>query len=296
MKYSIIGSNGFLANAITTYCNTQIIDVDLYGLQEPDNLKYNSFIQVNLFNEEINYEILKESDVIIYAAGAGIQSNLKEGFDLIYQLNVAVPIHICNKLKQTNYKGFFITFGSVFELGQSVKEEQVTEIDILTSTNNAPNDYAISKRLLTRFVADYQPTFTHWHYFIPTIYGENENPQRLIPYTINAIKNKQKLSFTSGDQVRQYIYVNDVPEIIQKSVDVKLPTGLYNIAGSEVYTVKEIVTLIHKEFGLEVPDDCFGTAQRTDVGMKYLALNGQKLEHLIHYTPQTKLVDIIEKY
>ena len=41
-------------------------------------------------------------------------------------------------------------------------------------------------------------------------------------------------------------------------------------------TVKEIVTLIHKVLGKKVPDGCFGSAQRADVGMKFLALDGSK--------------------
>jgi len=296
MKFSIIGSNGFLANTITSYCNSNSIEVDLFGLQEPQNLEFDQFFLVNLLNEDLNYEKLKEADIIIYTAGAGIQSNLKESSDLIYQLNVSIPIHICNSLKKNNYKGKFITFGSVFELGLSEHADQVTENQIIYSTYRAPNDYAISKRLLSRFIADYQPEFTHWHFIIPTIYGESENPLRLIPYTINAIKNKQVLSFTSGDQVRQYVYVNDVPMIIEKSIQKELPTGIYNIASSEIYTVKEMVTLIHKEYGLDVPIDCFGTALRTDVGMKYLALNGKKLQHFIHFEPPTKLIDVIRKY
>jgi len=296
MKYSIIGSNGFLATALTEFCNNQKFSVDLYGLEQPKGVKFNNFYEVNLTNEDIDYKLICESDVIIYAAGAGIQSNLKEIPDLIYQLNVSVPIHICNRLKQLDYKGVFITFGSVFELGKSDKDNMTTEKEILSSTFKASNDYTISKRLLTRFIADYQPEFIHWHFFIPTIYGEHENPFRLIPYTINAIKSKQKLNFTSGDQVRQYVYINDVTEIIYKALQVKLPTGLYNIASSEIYTVKEIVTLIHGAFGLEVPDDCFGTAQRTDAGLKYLALNGKKLEQIIQFKPLTKLVDIIGKY
>jgi len=296
MKYSIIGSNGFLATAITEFCNNQNFNVDLFGLEQPKVVKFNNFFEVNLITEDIDYKLICDSDVIVYAAGAGIQSNLKEIPDLIYHLNVSVPIHICNSLKQADYKGVFITFGSVFELGQTEKDDKVTEKEILSSTFKAPNDYAISKRLLTRFIADYQSEFIHWHFFIPTIYGEHENPTRLIPYTINAIKSKQKLSFTFGGQVRQYVYINDVPEIIYKALQAKLPTGLYNIASSEIYTVKEIVTLIHRIFGLEVPDDCFGTAQRTDVGMKYLALNGQKLEQFIQFASPTKVIDIIEKY
>jgi hypothetical protein len=60
---------------------------------------------MDLINKQPDYDTLCLSDIIIYTVGAGIQSNLKENNHLIYGLNVTVPISICNKLKEYNYKG-----------------------------------------------------------------------------------------------------------------------------------------------------------------------------------------------
>ncbi|MCS2389276.1 hypothetical protein NXV57_19075 [Bacteroides thetaiotaomicron] len=67
---------------------------------------------------------------------------------------------------------------------------------MLTSTCPAPNDYTVSKRMLSAFVSSYKHEFTHWHFYIPTIYGVGENPKRLIPYVITAIRNGEELHFT----------------------------------------------------------------------------------------------------
>lgn len=128
-------------------------------------------------------------------------------------------------------------------------------MDLLTSTCPAPNDYTVSKRMLSKFVASYKHDFIHWHFYIPTIYGERENPQRLIPYTVHAIRNGEELHFTSGDQTRQYIYVHEVPRMIALAIEQNLPSGLYNIEGKETMTVKEIVTKIHHFMGKETPKD-----------------------------------------
>ena len=189
MKVTILGTNGFLSRAIAVYCNEKGYPVNMYGLDEPTGHSYDSFHKVNLMTEELDYNDLIKSDIIVYAIGAGIQSNLKEGNDLIYNLNVTAPVKICNALKTAGYKGCFITFGSVFEMGETREERFFTETDVLTSVCPAPNDYTVSKRMLSRFVDSYKHDFTHWHFFIPTIYGEKENPLRLIPYTINAIRN-----------------------------------------------------------------------------------------------------------
>lgn len=296
MKISIIGTNGFLSTAIARYGNKQNWSLDMYGLDEPMGHDYDKYYKVNLITERIDYAELLKSDIIVYASGAGIQNNLCESASLVYALNVTIPVNICDTLKVNGYKGVFVSFGSVFEIGLTTEQRYFTEYDIETSLWKTPNDYATSKRMFTRFMGSYNHEFIHWHFIIPTIYGENENPLRLIPYTINSIKNEDNLHFTSGDQVRQYIYVDEVAKLIHLSYNKNLPNGIYNIQGSETLTVKEIVILIHTIMGKEIPADCFGAVQRADVNMKYLALNGSKLFSVIGFEATVKIKDIISKY
>lgn len=150
--------------------------------------------------------------------------------------------------------------------------------------------------MLTRFVASYKHNFTHWHFIIPTIYGPGENPKRLIPYTINAIKNGEELHFTAGDQTRQYICVDEVPRLIDISFNKHLPSGIYNIQGKDTLTVKEIVKLIHQKKGKIVQEGCFGTVQRTDIGMKFLALDGTKLNNIIGFSSSVSIEEVLENY
>jgi len=296
MKISILGCNGFLSTAIAKYANNKAWTLCMYGLDEPKGHSYDDFIKCDLMETEIDYSSLIDSDIIVYAIGAGIQSNLKDSYNLIYNLNVTVPVSICNKLKELGYNGCFVTFGSFSEMGETKVTKLFNEEDILTSSAPAPNDYVVSKRMLTRFVTSYKHNFTHWHFILPTIYGPGENPKRLIPYTINAIKNGEELKFTSGDQIRQYIFVDEVPRIIGMAFKNTIPSGLYNIQGKETLTVREIVELIHKVLGKDVPNGCFGTAQRADVGMKYLALDGKRLYGIIGYEPYIGIQEMISRY
>lgn len=296
MNVTILGTNGFLSRAIAIYCNEKEYPVNMYGLDEPVGHNYETFHKVNLMTEDLDIKEIGKSDIIVYAIGAGIQSNLKEGNDLIYNLNVTAPVRICNALKAGGYNGTFVTFGSVFEMGETKEQRFFTEEDIITSLATAPNDYTVSKRMLTRFICSYKHNFTHWHFVIPTIYGVSENPKRLIPYTINAIKNSEELHFTAGDQTRQYVHVSEVPRLIDMAYFKNLSSGIYNIEGRETLTVKEIVTLIHEVLGKDVPAGCFGSAQRADVGMKYLALDGKRLKDVIGFKAMVKLEDVLKDY
>lgn len=295
MIVSILGSNGFLSSVVANYFYAEGNIVNVYGLECP-KYKYNNYININLVKQKVNYIELAKSDIIIYAIGAGIQSNLHENSSLIYLLNVTSPVEICLGLKDFEYSGIFITFGSVFEIGISKEEHLFTEEDILTATSVAPTDYVVSKRMFSRFITSLNVPFVTWHFILPTIYGENENPLRLIPYTINSIRNNRRLNFTSGSQIRQYIYVDEIVTIIEKSIKCNLNSGIYNCQGPETLTIYEIVKLIHNVMHHQLSNDCFGKVSRTDTEMKYLALDGKKLSERIGYEAHILISDIISKY
>ena len=118
----------------------------------------------------------------------------------------------------------------------------------------------------------------------------------MIPYVINAIRNGDELHFTAGDQTRQYVHVSEVPRLLSLALEKKLPSGLYNIEGKETLTVREIVTLIHQALGKDVPDGCFGSIQRSDIGMQYLALDGRLLKELIGFEARKTIFDSINTY
>lgn len=296
MKIAIIGTNGFLSNCVAQFCNVHHYEVEAYGIEKPTSVSYKSFYFVDLSSGSLDYSKLIQNDIIIYAVGAGIQSNLKENAHLIYNLNVFVPITICNNLKEHGYSGTLVTFGSYFEIGNNSEDIKYTEKMLLATSSYVQNDYSISKRLLSRFISSYISPFKIWHFILPTIYGEKESPHRLIPYTINSIKKNLPLSFTSGEQVRQYIYINEIPQIIFQSVASDLDSGIYNIEGTETFTVKDIVSSILLKFGLTPSDNMFGKTKREDTRMLNLQLDGSKLANKINYNSSIKISDIYEKY
>lgn len=296
LKICIIGSNGFLSNSIAKYANEKEWNLSVIGRTQAQSIKCDSFFKTDLMHEVPDCNKLLAHDVIVYAAGAGIQSNLKESKEQIYKLNTFVPTMICNKLAELGYKGILISFGSVFEMGESNQKVPFSEEDILSSMYPAPSDYVVSKRMLSKFIVSYKHEFKHWHFIIPTIYGESENPKRLIPYTVNSLKKGENPQFTSGDQIRHYLYVDDVPKMINSAIAKSLPSGVYNVPGSEIISVRDLVEKIYVSFGLSLPEACFGTASRGDARMKYLALDGKKLQDYIGFCPEGTLNNSIKKY
>ncbi|MEY3811467.1 MAG: hypothetical protein RIT11_545 [Pseudomonadota bacterium] len=295
MIISIIGTNGLLANEFGLYSNNHNHSIFSFGRKVPEFHKYDEFNILDLEKESIDINKISQSDVIIYTAGAGIQSNLMNSSESIYHLNVYVPIDICNKLNSVKYNGVFITFGSCFEIGKNSEDIQFSEIQVCNSILEVPNEYCVSKRLLSRFVNSYNPSFKHFHFILPTIYGQMEAKHRLIPYLINGIKNNEKMQFTSGKQIRQYLYSGDVPEIVFSLLPL-IDNGIYNLSGVETFSVRQIIENVFMFYNLQINEELFGKAERVDSGMQNLQLDGSVVQQKLPNFRYTKFLESLKLY
>jgi len=296
MKCCFIGSNGFLSTSFGKYfCDKEGFSIDVFGKEPPKFYTYNNFYAID-FTQNVQTDILLEYDIIFYLIGKGIQNKKNVQTEEIYLTNVFTPINIIIGLNEKKYKGTFVTFGSYFEIGNNVEIKKFGETDIIFSTLSVPTDYCKSKRLLSRFIDSAVYNFKTWHFILPTIYGENENQERLIPYVVKAIKNDTVINLTLGDQIREYIYVDEIPKILHYCINHNISKGCYNISGTEIMTIKELVLEIMKYFNFPENKILFGTEIRTDIQMRYLMLNGEKLQSLISYKPQSKIINQIKKY
>lgn len=295
MTVSIIGTNGLLANEIGLFCNKNDFRLISYGRRKPSIHEFDEFVILDLEKDEVDIDKLSQSDVIIYACGAGIQSNVRDSFESIYSLNSYIPISICKKLNNIEYKGVFMTFGSCFEIGNNSEPTKFSELDVSSSILQVPNDYCISKRLLTRFVNSSNQSFTHLHFILPTIYGEREGMHRLIPYMVSSIKNKEVMQFTSGKQIRQYLYAGDVSRIIFELLPLT-NTGIYNLSGAETYSVREIVEKVYEFYNLQTNCDLFGKAERADSGMQNLQLDGTLVKKILPGFNYTAFSETLKLY
>jgi len=72
------------------------------------------------------------------------------------------------------------------------------------------------------------------------LFGPNEAPQRLVPSVINALLKKEPALCSSGEQVRDFLFVDDVAAafcaLLQSSVE-----GAVNIGSGEAIAVKDII-------------------------------------------------------
>lgn len=296
MKVALIGSNGFLGDHIGMLCAERGDQLAVWGRRAPVRHPFNRFVPTDLLHDNLDLDDIKNHDAIFYVAGAGIQSNLRQGWQMVFEMNTMLLVRLTKGLAESGFNGTLVSFGSYAEIGANTAEHLFTEEEVAASELNVPSDYCISKRMFTRFIRSNTPPFRHLHLILTTIYGPGENPQRLIPYTLSMIAQGEKPRFTAGSQVRQYTFVGDAAQAALALVDAK-ETGMFNIPGTERFTVREVVQQLYEFKGESMPEGIFGTDQRQDTAMQNLQLDGSRLHRALqNQAVPTTLRELIPKY
>ena len=304
MRIAVIGANGMLSVALTKYFYAKEgVTVDVYGLDVPNGYNCDNFYQVNLLKDKLDYDMLMESDAIIYASGAGVQAALQTDSSLMYALNVTVPIEITLQLKKREFKGIYVSFGSYMEIGLNGEDSKAfTEEEVVCSTLTVTNDYGLSKRLYSRYMKDLLADYTYWHFILPNMFSEDDlkSGTRLVPYTLqylqdyNEGKNPAAPSFSAGLQTRQFITLKEMIQTVDKAICKHIPTGVYNIGGGEFLSIRNLIERLFAIYDVPCKDDYFGKEVRRDGDIKSLRIVGSKLMNELGCLPDSKIEDIFK--
>lgn len=304
MKIAIIGANGMLSVALTKQFMAEGHRVDVFGLDAPLGYDCTNFYPCNLLNKDgLDYDILMQSDMIIYASGAGVQAALSTPSSLMYALNVNAPIEITLQLKMREYKGIYVSFGSYMEIGLNDEDGRAfTEEEVICSSLPVTNDYALSKRLYGRYMKDFSSDFTFYHFILPNMFSEDDLKPgtRLVPYTLqylqdyNAGKNPQTPRFSAGLQTRQFITLEEMILTVYKAICKKIPSGIYNIGGGELLSIRHLIERLFAIYEVPCKEEFFGQEVRRDGDIKSLCIDGSKLMNELGYLPNSKIEDIFK--
>lgn len=110
---------------------------------------------------------------------------------------------------------------------------------------NPDSMYGMTKGALQRIVQKYAANHdisAAWGRVFYT-YGPYEHPARLVPSVINSLLDGKEAECTHGNQIRDYLYVEDVAAALTALLDSRLD-GPVNIGSGEPLRLKEIVNMI----------------------------------------------------
>ena len=254
-----IGSN-FVLNWLSTQ-NEGLINLDslsyaadLNNLESISENKEYFFIKGSIEDQNLIEKILEKYNpraVINFAAETHVDRSI-ENPEIFMKTNIFGTFHLLNaslkfwkKISLDDQKKFKFLHISTDEVFGSLSLEDEKSNELSPYKPNSP--YSASKAASDHLVRAWGET-----YMLPVIttnctnnYGPHQFPEKLIPLLIhNCLNNKKLPIYGKGENVRDWLYVEDHCEAI-KEVLVKGSIGeTYNIGGNNEKTNIEIVKTV----------------------------------------------------
>lgn len=207
-------------------------------------------------------------------------------------VNIRGTINLINATKKHRFK-LFINTGSSSEYG--IKNRKMKESDIIAPVN----DYGVTKAAATLFcqkeaIRNNLPIIT-FRLFSP--YGYFEDKSRLIPSVIVSALENQSIELSSPNNVRDFIFIEDVVDAYIKATESKSNPGeIFNIGTGKQHQISNVVNLV-----LQITNSnskiVWGKAkkQTRQVEPKKWEADISKTEKILKWRPKNELHAGIEK-
>lgn len=252
MKILVTGASGFVGNHVLNYLvsNTKyeiiatarnrkkVIDKSWFSKVE--------FIETDLYDASLNqFENLKKPDILIHLAWSNLP-NYNKSFHLTD--NLPNEIRFLEQMIENGIQKIVVT-GTCFEYGM---QEGALDESLPTFPNNP---YAIAKDTLRRFL-EFKKTQHHFDFLwlrLFYMYGEGQSANSIIPQLEEALaKGEKSFNMSGGEQIRDYLPIEEVAEMIVKAALKKESYGIFNISSGKPIKLRNFVSNYLKTIGKDI--------------------------------------------
>lgn len=248
-KLLIAGGTGFIGYHLAKKAIKKGYNVTSLSSKSPKPYRFIKSVKYIICNT-LNIKLLKkkliqEFDVVVNLSGYVNHKEKKKTYLTHYQgcKNLA-DFFLEKKIKS------FIQIGSGMENG-NIRSPQKEREKCKPLTNYALAKYKASSYLLSLFKKKKFPVIILRLY---QAYGPKQDFNRLIPTTIKKCLNDKEIPATLGNQVRDFIFIDDLIEIILKFSQIKLSQKrIFNIGSLKPIQIKDVIKMIVKITGKGKP-------------------------------------------
>ena len=308
MKIIVTGGAGFIGGNFVHYMLNKYNDYKIICLDaltyagnmetlEPvkDNPNF-KFYKADIADRDAVYEIFEKEkpDIIVNCAAESHVDRSIDNPGIFLQTNVigtGVLMDACRKYGIIRYHQV-----STDEVYGDLPLDRPDLFFTETTPLHTSSPYSASKASADLLVQAYHRTFK-----LPVTisrcsnnYGPYHFPEKLIPLMIaNALADKELPVYGKGENVRDWLYVEDHCSAIDLIIHKGRVGEVYNIGGHNEKTNLEVVKIILKELG-KSEDLIRYVTDRPGHDMRY-AIDPTKIHNELGWLPATKFEDGIKK-
>ena len=307
--YLVTGGAGFIGSNYIHYMfqkydnEIRIINVDkltyagnLENLKDIENRENYTFVKADICDSEAIMKIFDENDidrVVHFAAESHVDRSITDP-EAFVRTNVMGTTTLLDACRTYGIKRYHQV--STDEVYGDLPLDRPDLFFTEETPIHTSSPYSSSKASADLLVLAYHRT-----YGLPVSisrcsnnYGPYHFPEKLIPLMIaNALNDKPLPVYGKGENVRDWLYVEDHCRAIDLIIHKGRVGEVYNVGGHNEMTNIDIVKIICKELGK--PESLITyVADRKGHDMRY-AIDPTKIHNELGWLPETKFADGIKK-
>ena len=317
-KILITGGAGFIGSHlvrrfIQNYPDYEIYNLDklsyagnLENLKDIENASNYHFIKADIVNEKEIFDLFEQhrfENVIHLAAESHVDRSISNPNEFIFT-NIVGTVNLLNAFRhiwKDNFEGKLFYHVSTDEVFGSLGEEGFFVED---TAYDPKSPYSASKASSDHIVRAYGHTFK-----LPIVvsncsnnYGANQFPEKLIPLFINNIINKKPLPvYGKGENVRDWLYVEDHALAIDTIFHKGKVGETYNIGGNNEWTNIDLIRVLCRVMDKKLnrkegeSEELITYVQdRAGHDLRY-AIDASKIKKELNWEPSLQFEEGIEK-
>jgi UDP-glucose 4-epimerase len=241
----VAGANGFIGSALVHRLATEDVRVTCLVRKGSSRRRLRNspnvlVIEVAEYEPQILQTALSglEVDVAFNLASAGVNPVEREPWGLIKgNVGVVVPLLVGLEGKKP---WRFVHTGSCSEYATVLPGHNITEEDTVRPTSLYGAAKICASTYGAALAAQQDMAFVTVRLF--GVFGTGEAPYRLVPYLIERLSSDQTVDLTPGEQVRDFLYVDDAVDALAlagSSESLECP-GVYNVCSGEGVSVRHV--------------------------------------------------------
>ena len=285
MKILILGSEGFVGNNLVDGLSK---NHEIYCADMVEQSHHTNYSQFDVTDSESVMKTIQNVDVVIDLVAHSLVSSI-EGPTKNAEVNIIGLLNILEACRINNIKKLIFTSAS--SLVGEPKTFHVNENHIPLPKTAYGITKLTSEHYLRLYSELYGLDYVVFRFF--NIYGPHQK-NGLIPTLYNRIVNDKPLTiFGKGDQVRDYVYIEDIISFFEKACISEIgKNSIYNIGTGKGTTIKEIIEILAKTTKIE-PKIEYKSARPGEIGN--FVSDTTHLKSSFANIPNTSVVDGLEK-
>ncbi len=245
---AILGANGFIGKHLTkVLMQNSVLKISLFGRSATNEFKDKlPYHQLDLNNSSQLEKYFKETEIVYYLASDSIPSSSWDDPKFDVEKNLLPFIHFLNNgAKHKLRKVVFVSSaGTIY--GPS--KEKLTE----DSDKKPFSPYGITKLAMENYLNYFEVRhgIKHDIFRVSNVYGDGQDTSKglgIINTFLEKIITDHSITiYGNGENIRNYICVNDVAKLLSLSIASGNDSNIFNLASNDNISINQLVAIIKK--------------------------------------------------